>query len=317
MNSTSLSLDSSLTVFASAKINLHLEVLGLRKDGFHELAMVMQSIDLEDQIEISEVNNGQIKLVCNDKDLSVGDDNLIVKAAKLIKRRSGLENLGALIHLTKNIPIGAGLAGGSSDAAAALVGLNKFWKLKFSEGQLEEMASDLGSDVPFCISGGTQLCFGRGERLEPINVSSSKMGLVLIKDPSVSVSTPWAYARYREINGKNYLSNEVDFEKKRKQLREVSWLRELGKYDPPPLMNDLQTVVQPVTPAVEQALSFLVSLNGNLAVAMSGSGSGCFGLFPDFDSAKEAFDSNRKGLQKCGLQGWCCRLSSKGIRLSK
>ena len=150
-----------LKVNAPAKINLHLEVLGMRSDGFHELAMVMQSIDLFDTLEIVENPEGLINLVVDDPTLSSGDDNLIIKAANLLRSFSGCRDLGAVIQLQKNIPIGAGLAGGSSDAAAALRGLNALWKLGLAKHQLMELAAELGSDVNFCLEVGTQLCFGR------------------------------------------------------------------------------------------------------------------------------------------------------------
>ena len=123
---------NNLLIAAPAKINLHLEILGYRKDNFHELAMVMQSIDLKDLLSFSYRNDGSITLISDEKNLSLGDDNLIVKAAKILKKHSNNPLLGVEIHLTKNIPIGAGLAGGSSDAAATLVGLNLLWDLQLS-----------------------------------------------------------------------------------------------------------------------------------------------------------------------------------------
>ncbi len=311
------SVKKPLSLLAPAKINLHLEVLGLRKDGFHELSMVMQSIDLVDQIEISKTNDERITLVSSDPSLSTGKDNLIIKAAELIRSRSGLHSLGAYIELTKNIPIGAGLAGGSSDCAATLVGLNAMWELNFNQDQLKKMASELGSDTPFCISGGTQFCFGRGERLEPIQLLNSKMAVVLVKDPNASVSTPWAYTTFKEIHSDNYLSREVDFEKKRNELRNGFWLKNFKDENPRPLVNDLQEIVASRTPAVKTSLDFLVSLTGAVSVAMSGSGASCFALYPDFHRAKSAFESKRVELERLGLEGWCCSFSSTGVRFAK
>ena len=134
-----------ITVTAPAKVNLHLEVLGLRSDGFHELAMVMQSIELADRLSFQNTADAQLSLTCDDASLSVGDDNLILRAAQLLRDRSGFSELGASIHLEKRIPIGAGLAGGSSDGAAALVGLNALWGLGHSPADLERMAAELGS----------------------------------------------------------------------------------------------------------------------------------------------------------------------------
>ena len=154
----------TLTALAPAKINLHLEVLGLRSDGYHELAMVMQSLDLVDTLRFKPTADGQINLSCDRPELPSGADNLIVKAAQLLRSRSGLPELGAAIELDKRIPIGAGLAGGSSDGAAALLGLNQLWGLGFSQEALLGFAAELGSDMPYCLEGGTRLCFGRGER---------------------------------------------------------------------------------------------------------------------------------------------------------
>ncbi len=303
--------EESLRVNAPAKINLHLEVLGLRQDGFHELAMVMQSIDLADQIDISKRDDSEITLNSNYSDLSLGEDNLIIKAAKLMRSVSGREDIGASIYLTKNIPIGAGLAGGSADAAATLIGLNSLWELNFSLKELEIISATLGSDVPFCISGGIQLCFGRGEILEKLEDSLEHMAIVLVKDPSIAVSTPWAYAKYKEINSLQYLKSEVSFQERRQLLRQSLWLNPLNKLNPPPLRNDLQEVVEPETPAVQNALAFLSSLRDSLSVAMSGSGPSCFALFPSLEVAKLALEENKSKLKKYGLDGWCCSFKVK------
>ena len=125
------------------------------------------------------------------------------------------------MQLRKRIPIGAGLAGGSSDGAAALVGLNQLWGLGFSSEALHGFAAELGSDLPFCLEGGTRLCFGRGEVLEAAGLPGlPPLAVLLIKDPSASVSTPWAYGRCRELRGDFYLDDETDFEQRRQALRQ-------------------------------------------------------------------------------------------------
>ena len=308
---------NSLRAIAAAKINLHLEVLGLRKDGFHELAMLMQSIDLFDEIDFTKTNNSKIMLTSDDQTLSTGDDNLILRAAKLMSRLSEDKQLGAQIHLRKNIPIGAGLAGGSSDAAATMIGLNQLWGLNLSSKKMEGMSAELGSDVPFCFKGGTQLCFGRGESLEPIRIEkeASRMAVVLVKDPDVEVSTPWAYGKYKERNSKHYLMREEDFQVKRQLLREAKWLNPLTPLNPPPLVNDLQKVIEPAIPAVKNGLEFLLSLEGVLSVAMSGSGPSCFAIFPDLNSARKALKNNNERLQLSGLNAWCCSFRNKGVDL--
>ena len=305
-------IDSTLKVNAPAKVNLHLEVLGLRNDGFHELAMVMQTISLSDTLEIKLTTNSKITLHTNDKSLSCGDNNLIIKAAKLLKEIFGHENLGAEIYLKKNIPIGAGLAGGSSDAAATLIGLNSLWKLGLTNFQLEQLSSQIGSDVPFFISGGTQLCFGRGEVLEQINKHMHSFSVLLIKDPSVSVSTPWAYSKCREKNEPNYLKTEVQFERKREFLRDSSWIKNSLPSAPPPLINDLQKVVTPYFPQVEKALSILSSIPGTLSSSMSGSGASCFALYSDLDDVLRVRENYSSIIKSNGFQLWCCSFLNHG-----
>lgn len=301
-------------VTAPAKINLHLEVLGLRADGFHELAMVMQSIDLKDELRCENTSDGSLSLSCDAAELSCGQDNLIVRAAQLLRERSGFSELGARMHLSKRIPIGAGLAGGSSDGAAALVALNELWGLGVGVDQLERLAAELGSDMPFCLAGGTQLCFGRGERLEPLPPVEAKLGLLLVKDPGVSVSTPWAYSECRLQRGNVYLHDEAAFEARRQDLRAAQWLHPLGGKSPP-LRNDLQTVVAPLTPSVQNALRCLETLPGCLQAAMSGSGPSCFALFSDRDGADRARDVVQDQLEELGLRSWSCSLIPHGVKL--
>jgi 4-diphosphocytidyl-2-C-methyl-D-erythritol kinase len=305
-----------LTVTAPAKVNLHLEVLGLRSDGFHELAMVMQSIDLADCLQFTNTADAQITLSCDDPSLSTGADNLVLKAAELLRARSGFSELGVSMHLEKRIPIGAGLAGGSSDGAAALVGLNALWGLGHNPADLESMAAELGSDMPFCVAGGTQLCFGRGEVLEPVAPTTEGLAVLLVKDPLVSVSTPWAYQRCKEISGTNYLQGEMAFEQRRQALREAPWLQPLRAGCPPPLRNDLQLVVAPETKAVQASLQLLQSLPHPLAVAMSGSGPSCFALFRDQDHCDQAAADLAPKLKTAGLSAWSCSLRSDGVRIA-
>ena len=304
-----------LRINAPAKINLHLEILGLRADGFHELAMVMQSIDLADHLEITSNSDGLINLTIDDPGLSAGEDNLIIRAAELLRGSYGNKDLGANIHLQKNIPIGAGLAGGSTDGAATLLGLNSLWELALNKRQLLELAAKLGSDIPFCLEGGTQLCFGRGEELEPVKGSGTGMAIILIKDPTVAVSTPWAYSRSKEINGKNYLKSDLDFEACRQRLREQSWLCSLSPSDPPPLNNDLQKVVATEVQAVQSALKVLSDLPGSVGVAMSGSGPSCFALYPTYAQAQEVLSQSQTTLTSAGFKSWCCSLRPEGVVL--
>jgi 4-diphosphocytidyl-2-C-methyl-D-erythritol kinase len=326
----------TLTVLAPAKINLHLEVLGLRPDGYHELAMVMQSLDLADSLRFTPTADGAIVLECDRPDLSTGPDNLIVKAAQMLRARAGLPELGAHIALTKRIPIGAGLAGGSSDGAATLVGLNALWGCGFPAADLHAMATALGSDMPFCLEGGTRLCFGRGEVMEPAlavptpgsaspdaapqsleaSPATPPFGVLLIKHPEAIVSTPWAFARCRELRGDFYLETEADFEQRRQALRQGPLVASLAAGGPlPHLRNDLQAVAEPEVASVGEGLALLRRAPAALAVAMSGSGPSLFALFVDAAGAEAARSELGGDLAAAGFEAWCCRCTASGASL--
>ena len=312
----------ALCVLAPAKINLHLEVLGLRPDGFHELAMVMQSLDLADLLRIQPRSDTALQLRCDHADLSVGDDNLILRAAHALRdwaaRLDPAPLPGADLELVKRIPIGAGLAGGSSDAAAALIGLRQFWQLPCDDQELLQLAASLGSDVPYCLEGGTRLCFGRGERMEaPEGVLQPPgFGVLLIKHPAVQVSTPWAYGICREHRSDFYLSSESDFEQRRQALRQGGLVAALrGERPLPPLRNDLQAVVEPQVACVAEGLRLLRGAHGALAAAMSGSGPSLFALFATPAAAAAARDTLGGALAAAGFEAWCCRCEASGVRL--
>jgi 4-diphosphocytidyl-2-C-methyl-D-erythritol kinase len=308
---------AELTVFAPAKINLHLEVLGLRSDGFHELAMVMQTLDLVDRIDLRPTADACLSLSCDDPSLSSGPDNLILRAAEGLRARLGLPELGAAIRLQKRIPVGAGLAGGSSDAAATLLGLQLLWGVALEPVALMELAAALGSDVPYCLSGGLQLSFGRGERLEPSDALAGQcLGVLLVKHPEASVATPWAYGRCRELRGDFYLDCEADFEQRRQALRQGALLAALQNQSSlPPLRNDLQSVVAPEVNSVGRALDLLRQAPGALAVAMSGSGPSVFALFADGAGAERAAATLAEPLAAGGLAWWCTRTRATGVSL--
>lgn len=308
---------ADLCVRAPAKINLHLEVLGLRPDGFHELAMVMQSIDLADILRLRPTADARISLRCDRADLPTDGTNLIVRAGELLRSRSGFSELGAEIELEKRIPIGAGLAGGSSNGAAALVGLNALWGLGFDAEALKAMAAELGSDMPFCLDGGTQLCFGRGEQLEPVEPAEClALAVLLIKHPEVSVSTPWAYGRCKAMRGDFYLQEEGEFGQRRQALRQGSLLQALHQGAAlPTLRNDLQAVVEPEVDSVRQGLALLRQAEGALAVAMSGSGPSLFALFASLTEAEAAHSGLEFQLNQAGFEAWCCGFSNQGVSL--
>lgn len=186
-----------ITINANAKINLTLDILGKRTDGYHEVSMIMQSINLFDTLTFTKIDKQEgIVIYGNVRGVEKPQDNLIYKAAKLFLDTYKI-NSGVEINLIKRIPVAAGLAGGSTDAAAVFRGLNQLFELNIGINDLCKMAAQLGSDIPFCLMGGTMLATGRGEILQEIS-AMPKTNLVLVK-PKVDVSTAWVYKNYHKV----------------------------------------------------------------------------------------------------------------------
>ena len=303
---------TKICVKSPAKINLHLEIIGKRKDGYHELAMIMQNIDLSDYLELENNPKGVIKLNSDSNNLSLNNDNLIVKAANYIKELSNNKNLGANIFLKKNIPIGAGLAGGSSNAAATLIGLNKLWNLKLDYETILSLAAKIGSDVPFFVNGGCQFCFGRGEVLEKY-YSKFEYGVILLKNPDISISTKDTYKKYSKEFCSKYITESEETNAIRNNLRingfkDINFPGQMIK-----IKNDLQSIVEKENDSVKNALNILSRLQNCLSFSMSGSGPTCFALFKDSNKAIEVFEKNHKMFNSNGYEAWVCKLINSGI----
>jgi 4-diphosphocytidyl-2-C-methyl-D-erythritol kinase len=185
---------SSVKQFAPAKINLYLHILGRRPDGFHELETLMAPISLGDTLDIDLILSG-IEFTCSDPTLSDAQDNLATKAARLFLSEFKLTT-GVRIHLEKAVPVGAGLGGGSSDAAAVLLALRQLTGTKCDDARLAGLAAQLGSDIPFFIYNQPAICKGRGEIIEPVTLKENLQGLLV--HPGFGVSTPWAYKTYAQ-----------------------------------------------------------------------------------------------------------------------
>ena len=306
--------NSKITVVSPAKINLHLEVLGKRKDGFHELAMLMQSINLEDYLEIELNNNGLINLQSNNNELDLKKDNLIIKAANILRNHYPDRNLGANIFLNKNIPIGAGLAGGSSNAAATLIGLNKLWSLNLDQPTLSGFALKLGSDVPFFLEGGSQYCFGRGEVLEKYRFDS-RYFLIILKNPKNSLSTSEIYKKYSDKFHYDYLLNEMEYEGKRKNLRSIDFTYDNFLNRRIKIRNDLQKIVQNENKSVSDALNLFSQIEECICFSMSGSGPSCYGLFDNYEIAEKVHEKNKKLFLSFGYDSWLCEFQNEGIKI--
>lgn len=260
-----------LTVAANAKINLTLDVLAKRADGYHEVVMVMQAIDLADQLTLREQAEG-ITVITDLPGLAGDQRNLAYRAAALIKSTLNIQ-AGIHIELNKKIPMAAGLAGGSSDAAAVLFGLNSLWKLGLSADELSNLGAALGSDVPFCLKGGTMLASGRGEVLTPIDTLPQTY--VVLAKPKVSVSTAWVYQHYRPEAVSAHPDTQGMLQCLQKQDLEGVAAR---------LCNVLESVTIPEHPQIGQIKAWMCEY-GAMASLMSGSGPTVFGLTPDPEKA--------------------------------
>lgn len=266
-----------LTTFAYAKINLGLAIISRRDDGYHELQSVMQSIGLHDRVNVSLTESG-IQCLCGH--LS-GPDNLAYRAAQLFLDGRNLIK-GIRIEIEKSIPIQAGLAGGSSDAAATLRALNRLFEEPYSQEELLRLAGQLGADVAFCLEGGTQWATGIGELLERLP-SSPLMDLIVIKPPQ-GVNTAKAYRVFDE-EGK---SHPLDLEAWKESLASGEVERII-----PLLSNDLELASMKILPMIAEIKNQLLEA-GCLTALMSGSGSAVFGVVGSKAQAEDLADQFRK-----------------------
>ncbi len=261
-----------VTVEANAKINLTLDILGKRPDGFHEVAMVMQSIGLHDTLTM-EKTDGEIALSINVPWLKADEKNLAWRAAELVRQEYGLKG-GVRMELTKRIPIAAGLAGGSADAAAVLKGMNELYNLQMSEARLCELGARLGSDIPFCLMGGTMLATGRGEVLT--RLADMPETWVVLAKPRISVSTAWAYQNYDEQGAEKHPDNEaIKKAIARGNRKAVAGL----------LCNVLESVTIKKYDVIADYKQMMLD-KGAMASMMSGSGPTVFGLARNREQAE-------------------------------
>ena len=266
---------------ANAKINLSLDVTGVRENGYHDVRMIMQSIELCDYLDIEVNNSGRIELTCSNPEIECDKSNLIYKAAdKLINKAVDEEiidkNTGVTISLQKNIPIAAGLAGGSTDAAATLVGLNEELGLGYSSRELRGLGVTLGADIPFCIEGGTYLSEGIGEVLSKLK-DAPDCFIVLVK-PDINVSTKFVYDNL--ILNEETVHPDVDAMLNAIETGSIKRVADC-------LDNLLANVTENDYTIIVDIKNILKE-NGALNAIMSGSGPTVFGLFDDEEKAKEA-----------------------------
>lgn len=268
---------------APAKINLALDVKYKRPDGYHEVEMIMTMVDLADRLYFEMLPDGEIRIECNAMHIPLDDKNLAFQAAKQLNQYCGT-NYGVRIELEKVIPVSAGLAGGSSDAAATLRGLNRLWNLNLSNQTLEELGAKIGSDVPFCVRGGTALATGRGEILQ--SLPAAPPCWVVIAKPPIGVSTADVYGRFKV----DEIRKHPDVHRMIEAIHGKSFsgvVEHLG--------NVLEDVTLSLYPEVSQIKEKMHKF-GMEGVLMSGSGPTVFGLTEIRSKAERAYN---------GLRGFC------------
>jgi 4-diphosphocytidyl-2-C-methyl-D-erythritol kinase len=271
-----------LLVKAPAKINLSLDVLHKRPDGYHEVEMIMTTIDLADRIELTLLNEDRIKIVSHNRFVPDDQRNLAYQAALLLKERFHIKQ-GVIIAIDKTIPVAAGLAGGSSDAAATLRGLNKLWSLGLTLDELAEIGSEIGSDVSFCVYGGTALAKGRGEIITEL--PSPPTCWVILAKPFIGVSTAEVY---RRLDLKNV--NHPNIYEMIKGIKEDDYEKVCHNVG-----NVLEEVTLPLHPEVAQIKEQMKRFGAD-AVLMSGSGPTVFGIVQHDSRMHRIYN---------GLRGFC------------
>ncbi|HUV52546.1 MAG TPA: 4-(cytidine 5'-diphospho)-2-C-methyl-D-erythritol kinase [Dehalococcoidia bacterium] len=275
-----------LTLSAYAKVNLTLEVLSKRTDGYHEIASVLQAISLADTLTFEPANT--LEFQCDVKELQT-PDNLVLKAVKLLKEDTDYKE-GACINLTKKIPLAAGLGSGSTDAAATLIGLNKLWGLNLAHGKLLELAAKLGSDVPFFLYGGTALAEGRGEKVTPLP-PATELQMVLLK-PAIEPVANKTVQLYSRLNHSHFTSGQHT-------ERLVTHLKHGGNIESSFLYNVFEQVAFDFFPRLSDYRSRLIKA-GAREVHLAGSGPTLFALVSD----KSQGEAVLKNLKSEGLEAY-------------
>ena len=291
---------NSIKLKSRAKINLSIDVLGKRQDGYHLVEMIMQTIDLYDLIEISEREDNQIIIKSTSNEIPLDCNNLVYKAADLIRNTFDI-NKGVEIYIKKNIPVAAGMAGGSSNAAAILVGLNKIWNLNLSDQKLEEIGLKLGADVPFCINGGAVLASGIGEELTPIK-GLSKDVCILVCKPELFVSTKEIYECIDSKHIEKRPNNQFLIDCLKNENT-----RELAEN----MFNVLEEVTVDKHPVIQQ-IEDIMTRNKALGAMMSGSGPTVFGLYENREDALKC----KSILEKQFKQTFVVACEEKGVEVN-
>jgi 4-diphosphocytidyl-2-C-methyl-D-erythritol kinase len=308
------------TLSAPAKINLYLEIIGDRPDGYHELVMILQSIALADIIKLRSNGTENIRLFCDCPQVPLDASNIAYRAAELMREEFPkiAANYGGVdIEIAKKIPVAAGLAGGSANGAAVLVGLDLMWELGLTVPELQLLAAKLGSDVPFCISGGTAIATARGEKIDAL-IDLRNLWVILAKYDSLAVSTAWAYKTYKQSFGNSYIVDPEGIKSRTAQVHSGALVDAIARQDSAKigqlLHNDLEKVVLPQLPQVKQLKDTFRSMDC-LGTMMSGSGSTVFALYDSYEKAETAKRKMKETISHPDLQLWVAQLSSAGVKV--
>ena len=266
---------------AYAKVNLGLDIIGKREDGYHLLKMIMQTVDLYDEIEINKSDDNKISIKCNISYVPVDNRNLMYKAAVLFMDKYNI-NSGLKINIKKNIPVAAGMAGGSTDAAAVLKCLNKLFEVNAPYEELVNLALKIGADVPYCINGGTAICEGIGEVITEL--PPFKNVIMVIVKPSFGVST-------KEVYG------GLDISRIKKHVKIDDIVRGMKKNNINVVCYNMKNVLENVTirkyPVIKDIKHMMIK-QGAKGALMSGSGPTVFGIFSDMMSAQRCFENMKR-----------------------
>lgn len=306
---------NNITLKAPAKINLSLDVISKMDNGYHNLSMIMQSISLYDIISIRKSENISVKdniltdkaenkiaINCDIKHIPTDKTNIVYKCAEAFFKCTNIKNQNLFINITKKIPAAAGLAGGSADGAAVLAGLNILFKTKLDYKNLCSIGEKIGADIPFCITGGTALCEGIGEKITPL--IPLKSGKILLCKPDTDVSTKEIFSKVNINNIKKHPDTKL-------------LLKAVNSNDLPLLCKNMYNCLEEITSSMHFEIDDIKSkmrLSGCIGTMMSGSGPTVFGIFDSEEKCRKAFTFLKKDFKKCYIADFCdgIEIISKG-----
>lgn len=269
-----------IRLYSYGKINLFLDIEGKLQNGYHLIRTIMQSIDLHDEIIIEKLPYDGIIIECNDITIPTDSSNTCYKAASIIKEKYN-NTCGILIKINKNIPSEAGLAGGSSNSAAVIKGLNELWKLNMTNNEMRDIGLKIGADVPFCITGGTYMAEGIGEKLTKLE--DFIWNNILVVKPNFSMSTAFVYQNLSFNDYNSFPNNKMTKLIKEYNYNDVAIST----------ANTLEKVVEQIHPEINK-IKCIMNENKSISSMMTGSGSAIFGLFPDKSSMDKTYDILKK-----------------------